>query len=146
MIAGTVSGIVLCFESDEGWGDNGKPQPVFYRGGPQDKAERRGKQDNAPQSLKQIAGGFQLQAHGTGFPGVGMAKVGKDEAPRKNGGKDYTGRQKNKWKSFLRQPNHSVIIIGKNPFVQPQQWPGVSRLCPCVSRLRPWVSRLCSCI
>jgi hypothetical protein len=37
-------------------------------------------------------GGFQLQADGTGFPGVGVVEVGKDEAFRKKSGEDQAGR------------------------------------------------------
>jgi hypothetical protein len=60
-----------------------------------------------------MAGGFQVQADGTGFPGVGMVKVDKDEALRKKGGKRHAGRQNDERTSLVRQHTHRMLLYGK---------------------------------
>jgi hypothetical protein len=80
------SGIVFYFQPHKGLGNKGKIQRVLNNADPRDKIENKGKQAGASEPFKQAVGGFQLQTDGAGFPGVGMAKVGKDEAPRKNRG------------------------------------------------------------
>jgi hypothetical protein len=113
------SGIVFYFQAHQGWGKDGKAQAVFGRGDPRDKAEGKKGQAQEPRPFKQVMGGFQLQTDGTGFPGVGMAQVGKDKAPCKNRGKDHKGRQNDEQKLFLRQPNHKCYYRTKKPIMQP---------------------------
>jgi hypothetical protein len=115
----SVSGIVFYFQANQGLGNRGNPQAFFCRGYPRDKAEDKAGQAREPQPFKQAMGGFQLQTDGAGLPGVGMAKVGKDEAPRKNRGNGQTGSQNDKRKLFLRQLNHECYYKTKKSIMQP---------------------------
>ncbi|GHV79390.1 hypothetical protein AGMMS49944_11810 [Spirochaetia bacterium] len=72
--------------------NKGKRQAAFtHHKDLRDKAGGKG-QTNTPQPFKQILSDFYLQTDGTKRSGTVMVKVGKDEAPRKNGGKSQKRR------------------------------------------------------